>query len=271
MFLSKHKEVLKDKEAGLVFNWRNPLSLKYPLIFFFFLSLLAHFLFLHLFQLPSLEKKPLSQQTGTLFYLNEEGGPVTQRLLSLIQNRGALVQRGTPDVDPLAKGIDDQLSQPLTAGLLDWSPAPERYPDVPFEGGNRSEIIWKRTLPPMTTDLLVPQSVTPLVEGEKRIVLPHFLSLPPELSQILGKPLPEWESKDSFYGQYLKLLVVVSPQGRVTIVTPLKTTLSTPLNEPDKEDAAIRQTERWIRALPWKASPKGGKGIISLEWRERQP
>lgn len=271
MFWSKHKQILKDKEAGLVFNWRHPISLKYPLFLFLFLSLLAHFLFLHLFQLPSLENKPFSQKSGTLFYLNEEGGPVTQRLLSLIQNRGALIPRGVPDVDPLAKGIDDQLSQPLTAGLLDWSPTPARYPDLPFNGGGRSEIVWKHTLPPMTTDLLVPIPQSSPKEKVQRAVRPHFVSLPPELSKILDKPLPEWKSKDSFYGQYMKLLVVVSPQGQVTLVTPLKTSLSIPLNEPEEEEEAFRQTERWIRSLPWKISPDGGKGIVSLEWKEDQP
>lgn len=260
MFLSKQKQVLKDKEAGLVFSWRNPLTLNYPLLFFLFLSLLAHFLFFHLFQLPALDTKQDGQQTGTLFYLNEDGGLVTQRLLSLIQHKGALIPRGTPDVDPLAKGIDDQLSPPLTAGLLEWSPEPLSYPDQPFEGGNRMEIVWKNTLPPVESVAQVQPSSTIDKSHGGTDVSPHFLSLPAELKAIMGPRLPQWKSDDHYYGKYMEFMVVVSPQGKVTLVTPL--------NEPEKKDAAFRQTERWIRALPWKASPQGAKGIISVEWRE---
>lgn len=262
MFLSKHKQILKDKEAGLVFNWRNPLSLKYPLIFFLFLSLMGHFLFLHLFQLPSLEKKPSTQQTGTLFYLNQEGSPVTQKLLSLIQNRGALVPRGTPDVDPLAKGIDDQLSQPMTAGLLDWSPTPAPYPDLPFDGAGRTEMVWKRTLPPVDSPLLVPPVMNVPANQTASPILPHILSLSDELKSILSNQLPVWKGEDSFYGKYLEMMVIVSPEGKVDMVTPL--------NQSESDMPAIRQTERWIRAIPWKKSRKGGKGIITLEWREKR-
>ncbi len=260
MFWSKKKQLLKDKEAGLVFNWRNMHPLAYPLLFFVFLSLIVHFLFLQLFDFPNPVSDTGKKRTGTLFLLKEDGGNLTQSMLAKARRMTSLATRGHPDVDPQAKGIDDQLSQPMTAGIFDWAPEARDYPDTLFDKKGEEDLSWNRTLPPVDLTLLNDKTPAPRPDGAPRPVLPHFLSLSPELAGLLDAQVPSWKGENDFSGVRADFMIVITPEGKADIVLPING---------DKENAlTLHKTERWLKSLPWKPSRSGGRGIVSLEWKE---
>lgn len=260
MFWNKAKQTLRDKEAGLVFNWRNPFPLKYPLLGFLFLSLLAHFFFLQLFRFPENAESQGALHTATILLLTDDGDPAMQRLLAKAIDISIATPRGPADIDPLAKGIDDQLYQPLSAGAFDWVPKARPYPDAPFEEPGATDLSWKKAVPPV--DLTYQATTTARAFAKNTLVLPRFTSIEKELKDHLGPDLPKWKAPPSLIGEKVKFMVSITRDGKLF--------MATPLDKNGTSEEAYKLAERWLHNLPWRPSPAGVKGIVYIEWEEAE-
>ena len=257
MFWNKAKRALKDKEAGLVFNWRNIHPLKYPLFAFFLLSLIAHFFFLQLFQIPEKKSSDHSLNTATLFILSETHSPETQRLLTQAAALGIATPRGAPNIDPLTKGINDQLSFRLTAGLYDWHPKARPYPMKPFDETGTADLSWDAALPPVNKVFLTESTPTPSNASSTQI---QIVDLSPTLAKLLPSTLPARDYPPELAGEEVSFAVIVDRYGTLTF--------STPLDKNGDVKKAFRSSEQWIRSIHWDPSTQGAEGIIKLTWEE---
>lgn len=259
MFWNKAKQILKDKEVGLVFNWRNTYPLKYPLAGFIILSLIAHFFFLQIFRIPSSKNSHHALNTASLLFLSEANSPETHRLLSYAESLSIVAPRGSSEIDPLTRGIDDQLAFHMTAGLYNWAPSPLPYPITPFEETGTADLSWEHGLPPVN-EVFLAESSTPIhaPSSESRI---EIESISPELKSLLPASLPPGNSPSSLIGEEISFTLMIDRNGSVLFLAPLDKTV--------ESQNTGKQGERWLRAINWNPSRNGASGIINLTWEGR--
>lgn len=257
MFWNKHKQRLKDKEAGLVFNWRDIFSLKYPFFLFLILSLILHFFFFRIFKLSQEDTNPSLRHRGTLYLIKDDNNKVTQKFLSTIRNLAPYNSLRTQQLDPLSKGIDQQLGIRLNAGLFDWDPTPLPYPAQGITKESHLKSNGQEKLPPINTALIGPLvSKKNSLEGETTASI--HISLSQSLADRLFPYRPEWKNKEQLYAINESYFLTISPEGEILLITPKKA------NKQEK-DIPISAAERWIRTLKWSQSSQTTQGVITIE------
>ena len=259
MFWNTHKKRLQDRELGLVFNWRNVFSLKYPLLFFLLLSLLAHFFFLRLFQFPEPSLTTDFSHQGTLYLMGRDNSREMARLYSKIVRQGVQPSRGQAIMDPLVRGVEEQLGYEISGGLFDWNAPP--HTQKPIHSLKESPLMLSQEkdflfAPP--TDLFLEKALPHVdVEQEKEGI--HV-----QLSQALKDRLlpyrPTWPDLDSLDKLKEEFFLSLSPEGQITLlITENGSKMDSP-HAPSSQKAL-----RWIKSLKWAPSATETQGTIRIE------
>ncbi|MEK7953740.1 hypothetical protein [Luteolibacter soli] len=236
MFNLRHKRTTRDRESGLVFQWRLPVghSMRFMLAFGLVALITAGLAASVRVRVGNVSRQP--ERRGTMILVPQ--GEEWQSLEMQALEAGPMPRRADPVEDPAVKGLMDEAMAKARPPGYRYEPKLRSVTvEIPMAAANREEKVSLGVLPalpvpdPPSQGPPLPDPARPLVlsSGDVRAMAPE--SVPPA-SLARGN----------------RYLLGYDANGHVTRVTPLFSA------EPVVDDSV----EQWLRQVTIEGGDKGG-------------
>lgn len=267
MFFSRKKKLLKDREAGLVFNWRESRGSSFAKIMAFVCVALGFSFVMYALKIDGVRERMLSKREATVEILNADDLN-SRGLMTLVEQRSPFPPRWDPAYDldvsfRVARGLEAMLNDDRSYDAV-LQPMPEEEVSdqlvsvIESDGG----MFFKGFVNRAT------ENTAALEESSELLRLEVFISadevLGGRLLQVSYELPVDWISRDAF-GQAYQFVVGLDSDGEVISCLPAVGGSVDSVKPAESQ----RQLGEWLRNLDFEPNKKASMvvGLLELELR----
>lgn len=263
MFFSRKKKLIKDREAGLTFNWRGSRGYQWGKVMAFVISGGLFIFAVYALKIGG-EQKSMSEKREAVVMVIDQLDPSNQALMMIVEQRSPFPPRWDPAYDVgVLKRVNEGLESMMGASSsydTPLLPIPEEsYADYSVSNVRADDGLFYQEI----LQREVPEALA--ASGSRGGLLRNISILESSaLSsrlECLYHPLPDGLVSESSYGQSYEFIVGLDTKGEVFSCLPVTGGAMDTI----KPSNSQRKLASWLRKQNYKAADDITVGMIELQ------